>query len=76
MQRPSDLTVGDDVSPQVGRCGVPVQEHDRVTATDVHVGHSLAEHFGVLLRIALECGDVGVAVETGDEHGVCTGRVF
>ena len=34
----------DDVSPQVGRRGVAVQEHDRIARAGVDIGHLRAKH--------------------------------
>jgi hypothetical protein len=45
--------VGDDVSPQVGRCGIVMQEDDRVAPADIDIGHLRAEH-----RHVFPIGDV------------------
>ena len=49
--------VRDDVAPEVRRRGVAVQEHDRVTLTDLHVGHPLSVDGGEsLVDRVLSCG--------------------
>ena len=44
--------------------------------SDLHVGHALAEHVEVALRVAFACGYVRVRFQARNDHGVHAGRVL